>query len=202
MNSSLKTGLKRATAIKAAMLLSVALSYPAFAQSASSADGQKAVGGGALAHIQATVIGIDTAANSVTLRGPRGNAAVVDVDPQVGDVKKLQIGDKVDIAYRNAILLAVDKEKSGGIRERVETTAAIPASDGIVASARRVEVLATVQKIDRKKRLVTLRGPSRTEVLESAPDVSIDRLKVGDTVRAVFVSATAAEVTREGNVVK
>ncbi len=202
MNSSLKTGLKRATAIKAAMLLSVALSYPAFAQSASSADGQKAVGGGALAHIQATVIGIDTAANSVTLRGPRGNAAVVDVDPQVGDVKKLQIGDKVDIAYRNAILLAVDKEKSGGIRERVETTAAIPASDGIVASARRVEVLATVQKIDRKKRLVTLRGPSRTEVLEAAPDVSIDRLKVGDTVRAVFVSATAAEVTREGNVVK
>ena len=202
MNSSLKTGLKRATAIKAAMLLSVALSYPAFAQSASSADGQKAVGGGALAHIQATVIGIDTAANSVTLRGPRGNAAVVDVDPQVGDVKKLQIGDKVDIAYRNAILLAVDKEKSGGIRERVETTAAIPDSDGIVASARRVEVLATVQKIDRKKRLVTLRGPSRTEVLEAAPDVSIDRLKVGDTVRAVFVSATAAEVTREGNVVK
>ena len=195
MNSSLKTGLKRATAIKAAMLLSVALSYPAFAQSASSADGQKAVGGGALAHIQATVIGIDTAANSVTLRGPRGNAAVVDVDPQVGDVKKLQIGDKVDIAYRNAILLAVDKEKSGGIRERVETTAAIPASDGIVASARRVEVLATVQKIDRKKRLVTLRGAYQTQTVEARPDIDLSGVKVGDTVHAVFVSAAAVKGT-------
>lgn len=202
MKSSLKTGPKRTSAIKAAMLLSVALSLPVFAQNASSADGQKAVGAAALVHVRATVIGIDAVTNSVTLRGPRGNAAVVDVDPQVGDVKKLQLGDKVDIAYRNAILLAVDKTKSGGIRERVETRAAIPASDGIVASARRVEVLATVQKIDHKKRLVTLRGPRRTEVLEAAPDVSIDKLKVGDTVHAVFVSATAAEVTREGNVVK
>ncbi|SEA96658.1 hypothetical protein [Paraburkholderia sartisoli] len=202
MKSSLKTGPKRTSAIKAVMLLSVALAWPAFAQNASSADGQKAVGAAALVHVQATVIGIDAVTNSVTLRGPRGNAAVVDVDPQVGDVKKLQLGDKVDIAYRNAILLAVDKEKSGGIRERVETRAAIPASDGIVASARRVEVLATVQKIDHKKRLVTLRGPNRTEVLEAAPDVSIDKLKVGDMVHAVFVSATAAQVTREGNVVK
>ena len=201
MKSPLKTGLKRTTAIKAAMLLSVALSWPAFAQNAST-DGQKAVGAAALVHVQATVIGIDTVTNSVTLRGPRGNSAVVDVDPQVGDVKKLQIGDKVDIAYKNAILLAVDKTKASGIRERVETTAAIPASDGVVASARRVEVLATVQKIDRKKRLVTLRGPNRTQTLDVAPDVSIDKLKVGDTVHAVFVSATAAEVTREGNAVK
>jgi Cu/Ag efflux protein CusF len=202
MKSPLKTGLKRATAIKAAMMLSVALSLPAFVQNASSAETQNAVGGGALVHVQATVIGIDAVTNSVTLRGPRGNAAVVDVDPQVGDVKKLQIGDKVDIAYRNAILLAVDKTKSNGIRERVETNAAIPASGGVVASARRVEVLATVQKVDHKKRLVTLRGPSRTEVLEVAPDVSIDKLKTGDTVRAVFVSAAAAEVTRDGNMVK
>ena len=201
MKSTLKTGLKRTT-IKAAMLLTVALSYPAFAQNASSNDAQKAVGAAALVHVQATVIGIDPVSNSVSLRGPRGNVAVIDVDPQVGDVKKLQIGDKVDIAYRNAILLAVDKTKSNGIRERVETNAALPASDGVVASARRVEVLATVQKIDRKKRLVTLRGPVRTEVLEVGPDVSIDKLKVGDTVHAVFVSAAAAEVMRGGTQVK
>ncbi len=200
--NSLKTGLKRTTAIKAAVLLSVALAYPTFAQEASSPAAQKAIGAAALAHVQASVIGIDAAANSVTLRGPRGNVAVVEVNPEVADVKKLQVGDKVDIAYRNAILLSVDKAASKGIRERIETEAAVPASGGVVASARRVEVLATVQKIDRKKRLVTLRGPNRTEVLEVSPDVPLDKLKVGDTIRAVFVSAAAAAVTRDGNTVK
>lgn len=198
----LKTGLKRTTTIKAALLLSAALASPVFAQNASPDDAQKGVGAAALARVEASVIGIDAASNSVTLRGPRGNVAVVEVNPEIADVKKLQIGDKVDIAYRNAMLLSVDKAKSNGIRERVETDAAVPASDGVVTSARRVEVLATVQKIDRKKRLVTLRGPSRTEVLEVSPEVSIDKLKVGDSVHAVFVSAAAAEVTRAGTTVK
>ncbi len=67
----------------------------------------------------------------------------------------------------------------------------------MTATARSVEILATIQKIDTKKRLITLRGPSRTEVFELSPDVSLDGLKTGDTVRAQFVSATAIQVLRD-----
>ncbi|MFL6641273.1 MAG: hypothetical protein ACJ8HC_22595, partial [Paraburkholderia graminis] len=57
------------------------------------------------------------------------------------------------------------------------------------------EVLATVQKIDRKRRLVTLRGAYQTQTLEAGPQVDLTGVKVGDTIHAVFVSAAAVEVT-------
>ncbi|MGF6602502.1 Cu/Ag efflux protein CusF [Paraburkholderia sp. GAS448] len=192
----------RATATKVALALLVASAYPAMAQDANPEQGQQVIGAAALAHVQARVIGIEPDSNSVTLRGPRGNVAVIEVNPEVADVKKLQIGDVVDIAYKNAILIGVDKVATSGIRERIDTETAMPASGGVVATARRVEVLATVQKIDRKHRQVTLRGPTRTEVLDVAPDVSLDNLKVGDSVRAVFVAAAAAQVSRDGADVK
>jgi Cu/Ag efflux protein CusF len=45
---------------------------------------------------------------------------------------------------------------------------------------------------------VTLRGPTQTQEFDAAPAVSLDGLKVGDTVRAEFVSAVATAVVRVG----
>ncbi|MDE1178999.1 copper-binding protein [Paraburkholderia sp.] len=155
-----------------------------------------------LMHIQAQIVGVDAATNSVTLRGPRGNVAVMEVRPEVADVSKLRVGDTVDIAYQNAILVRAEKIQTSGIRSRVETEVTRPASDGVVTTARKVEVVATVQKIDRKHHKVTLRGPDRTEEFDVVPDVSLDGLKVGDSINAVFLAAAAAAVTRDGVEVK
>ncbi|WP_144142899.1 copper-binding protein [Paraburkholderia sp. BCC1884] len=184
------------------VMLGFAVAVPASAQEASQAQAQQVVGGGVFLHVQAHVIKIDADTNTVTLRGPRGNVAVMEVDPDVADVKKLRVGDTVDIAYKNAILISADKVASKGIRERVETEVTHPASGGVVSTARRVEVIATVQKIDRKHRKVTLRGPSRTETFDVVPDVSLTNLKVGDSVKAVFIAAAAASVLRNGDEVK
>jgi Cu/Ag efflux protein CusF len=183
-------------AVPLALAILLAAAYPAVAQEA--ASGPRAVGAAALLHVQARVVEIDANSNSVTLLGPRGNLAVVDVNPQVADVKKLHVGDTVNIAYQKAVLIGIDKLATSGIRERVDTELAQPASNGVVASARHVEVVATIQKVDRKHRTVTLRGPTRTETLDVAPDISLDGLKVGDSVRAVFVVAAAASVSRGG----
>jgi Cu/Ag efflux protein CusF len=118
------------------------------------------------------------------------------VNPDVADVKKLQVGEILNIAYQKAVLIGVDRLASNGIRQRVDTELAQPASGGVVASARRVEVVATVQGIDRKHRTITLRGPTRTETLDVAPQVALEQIKVGDSVRAVFVTAIAASVAR------
>jgi hypothetical protein len=45
--------------------------------------------------------------------------------------------------------------------------------------------------------VATLRGPKRQQVLRSANGIPLDRLKVGDSVRAEFVSAVAVELVRE-----
>jgi hypothetical protein len=159
--------------------------------------GQKALGEAEVIHAQVHVVAIQPATNSVTLRGPRGNLADVDVNPQLADVRKLRVGDRLNVAYQQALLLQVDKVMTKGVRERIETTAAIPASDGYASSAHRVEIVATVLKIDRKSRMVTLRGAKHRQVVRAADPIPLDELKVGDSVRAEFVSAAAVELVRE-----
>ncbi|RKT22314.1 hypothetical protein B0G69_5769 [Paraburkholderia sp. RAU2J] len=191
-----KSKLGRVKAIPAVLAILLATAYPAMAQEPASVP--QAVGAAALVRVQARVVAIDAESNSVALRGPRGNVEIVDVNPELADVKKLHVGDIIDIAYKKAVLIGVDKVATSGIRQRIDTQLAQPASGGVVTSARRVEVVATVQKIDRKRHSVTLRGPTRTETLDVAPDVSLAGVKVGDSVRAVFVAAVAASVSREG----
>ena len=194
------SALARVKAITIALAVAFAAAGPALAQDnpAASAPEQNAIGAAALLHVQARVVAIDPATNSVTLRGPQGGEETFDVNPQAADVSKLHIGDVVTIAYKKAVLVGVDKLAPNGIRQRIDSEVTQPAANGVVASARRVEVVATVSKIDRKKRTITLRGPSRTETLDVAPDIQLDKLKVGDSVRAVFVSAIAASVSRNG----
>ncbi|EIF29141.1 hypothetical protein BCh11DRAFT_04580 [Burkholderia sp. Ch1-1] len=168
-----------------------------FAQDTDAHAGQQALARAELIHAQVRVVAINTATNSVTLRGPRGNLADVDVNPALADVSRLKIGDKLNVAYQQALLLNIDRLSTKGVRERVETTAAIPASAGYASSAHSVRVIATVLKIDRKSRMVTLRGPKHRQVLRAAKGISLDQLKVGDSVRAEFVSAAAVKLVRE-----
>ncbi|SPB13094.1 hypothetical protein NOV72_00394 [Caballeronia novacaledonica] len=170
------------------------------AQDAASAP--VARGAAAIAQIQARVVGIDPVTNSVSLQGPAGRVVEVAVDPAIGDVKKLQLGDVVNIEYRAAVLVRATKVKSDGIRQRIDTEATIPASGGVMAQARTVEVIGTIERIDTAKRRVTLRGPSRTVTLDVAPDLSLAGLKKGDAVHAQFESATAVQVLRGGQAVK
>lgn len=146
----------------------------------------------------ATVVSIDPATNSVTLRGARRNLVTVSVDPTIGDVSKLKPGDHVNILYKEALLLRAEKVATRGIRSRVDTVATTPASGGMAATAHSVQVVATVEKIDRKSRKVALRGPNRTVVVVAPPDVPLESIKVGDSIRADYVGATAVQVTRAG----
>jgi hypothetical protein len=54
-----------------------------------------------------------------------------------------------------------------------------------------------VLKIDRKSRMVTLRGPKHRQVLRAASGIPLNELRVGDSVRAEFISAAAVELVRE-----
>ncbi|RFU49456.1 hypothetical protein [Paraburkholderia sp. DHOC27] len=147
-------------------------------------------------HITARIVGIDAGARTLILEGTDGNTVDVLVGQQVAGFDKLQVGDRVDVLYKNAMLVKADKvaAASNGIRTRVDTQVYAPASGGF-ESARQIEILATVRKIDRAHRLVTLRGAHQTRTLQVGPDVDLKDVKVGDTVHAVFVSAAAVQIT-------
>ena len=187
----------RAAALAGFLVVALCQSQSSFAQDENVPTGQQALERAEIIHAQVRVVAINTVTNSVTLRGPRGNLADVDVNPALADVSRLKVGDKLNVAYQQALLLNIDKLTTRGVRERIETTAAIPASAGYASSAHSVQVVATVTKIDRKNRMVTLRGPKHQQVLRAAKGISLGQLKVGDSVRAEFISAAAVELVRE-----
>jgi Cu/Ag efflux protein CusF len=186
----------KAATIGAVLVAAFAAAQPACAQDAMASAAEGIVSAVQPVHLKAQIVGIDQGSRTVTLKGADGNVAVVMVSPEVAGFDKLKVGDRVDILYKNALLVKADKVtgKDKGIRERVDTQVYAPASGGY-ESARQIEVLATVLKINHKKRLVTLRGAYQTQTLEVAPDVDLKDVKVGDTVHAVFVSAAAVQVT-------
>src|SRR5215470_2854999 len=152
-------------AMGAAALLAMAyMVQPAYAQDSLASTAEGVIGAVQPVHIQAKIIGIDTASRMVTLQGAEGRTAMILVSDEVPGFDKLKVGDNVDAEYKNALLVTAEKVKGAdkGIRERVDTQVYQPASGGY-QTAKQVEVLATVQKIDRKKRTVTLRGAYQTQ---------------------------------------
>ncbi|SAL64204.1 hypothetical protein [Caballeronia humi] len=180
------------------VLAAMCLTRPVSAQSLTevAAVGPNTAGAATLIQTRATVIGVDAASRTATLRGVGGRIFEVTVSPEVGDISKLKIGDAVEIAYQESLLIHADKVKSNGIRERIDSTEVIPASGGIAAAGHMVQVLATIENVNAKTRLITLRGPLRTVAVKVGPDISLEDLKVGDSIRAEFVTATAVKVTR------
>lgn len=200
----------KATTLAAAVVIGMAFAQAASAQTeqpASAPQQQSALAGAAQSivanaepvHVQAKIVGIDRASRVVTLRGPRGNDVQIALSQQVSNFDQLNVGDTVDVLYKNALLVTAEKVtgKDKGIRKRVDTNVYLPASSGYDA-ARQVEVQATVQHINLKKHEVTLRGAYQTVTLDATPDVDLKKLKVGDTIHAVFVSAYATQVTPVG----
>ena len=188
--------------VRTVIVISALVAAPVMAQTAASSVGPDGVGAAATAETKAQVVGIDTASNSVALQGESGKIVNVAVNPDVADVGKLKLGDTVNIRYENALLVRATKVKSNGIRGRIDETAAVPEANGSTATARRVQVIATVQKVDQKHRTITIRGPYKTDTLHVGPDVSLKDIKTGDSVRAEFVEATAVLVTRDGAPIK
>ena len=146
--------------------------------------------------ITASIEAIDSAARTVTLKGPRGNVVTLAVGPEVKNFDQMKVGDFVVVRYVQALTLEL---KKGGTapRERVEREGGATAQPGerpAAGAARQVTVVADVIKIDQKKQMVTLRGPSRVVDLKVQDPNQLKLVKVGDQVEATFTEAVAISV--------
>jgi Cu/Ag efflux protein CusF len=172
------------------------------AQTEQPASAVDAVGTEEVVNLTAKVVAIHAQSNTVTLKGPKGNTIVVDVDPATADIRKLKAGDEVDIAYRGALLVSADAVAHKGALSRETAEYVSPASNGTVMKARTVQVVATIRKLNVKTREVTLAGPKRTVSMTVSPDVDLGKFKVGDNIAAKYIGAMAVTVKRNGEVLK
>ena len=187
----------------ASLLIATALTLPAaaWAQSASVATvagGAPGVRGAAgEIEVRAKVVEIDATARSATLRGPSGQMVTVAIPAEVKNFDQIRTGDTVLVRYVTAVVARIEPATQSGIRERVESSSAASAPAGAapgVAGQRTVEVLATIQSLDRKARTMTLRGVHRTVKVAVPEGVDMNRVKTGDEVRAIVTEAVVLAV--------
>ncbi len=160
---------------------------------AASAPGKGAIAGKVT--VSATVVAIDAAARTVTLKGAKGNVVDVVVPPEAKNFSEIRVGDLVTVEYVRALTLQL--KPSGGLRSSTTETATAPVPAGAVAggaTAKQVVIMANVTAVNAKENFVTLRGPKGNSVDLSVDPSQLKLVKVGDQVEAVYTEAMAVTV--------
>ena len=154
--------------------------------------------GGTVA-ITAEVVAIDRVDRTVVLLGPRGNIVEVEVGHAARNFDQVELGDRVKVEYYESVALYIGKKGqkpkvAAGMVAARSAKGDKPA--GVVAEV--VDVSATVQAIDKKKRKVTLKRPDG-KLFTTKVDKSLkafDTLKVGDSIHVRITEAIAISVEK------
>ena len=146
-----------------------------------------------------TVTKVDLKARTVTMRGPRGNLATLDVPPEAQNLDRVKPGDRVKVTYAEAAVIAITRggEPTAIVEEQVQLAPKGGTPGGI--KVRTYQISAVVDAIDYKNRYVALRGPGgQTFALPVSADVkNLDQVKAGDTVTIAFAQALAIQMIAE-----
>jgi hypothetical protein len=148
--------------------------------------------------IKATVQSVDKEKREVTLKGEGGNTVTVKVPETARNFDQINPGDTVTAKYTQSIAVAVRKSDEPPSATGRESITRAPL--GQRPSAQRtatMQITATVEKIDRDKRELTLMGPEgNTRTVTVPEDVKkFDELKVGDNVVIRATESVAIDVS-------
>lgn len=102
------------------------------------------------------------------------------------------------------VAAAVISIGAGSAFAQTGAAAVVKSEPGKVSMAEAVRVSATVEAIDKAKRLVTLKGPEgNSVVVQAGPEVrNFDQIKVGDQVVVRYIEALTLELKKGGGAVR
>jgi len=147
----------------------------------------------------ATVTAVDMERHLVTIQGPQGNSAVIQVTDQVKNLPQVKVGDLVDIQYyRSAIaeLVKVDENTTLDTTvSGVKTTRPEGDKPG-GAIGLQVKRRAEVMFVDPIQKFISFLSPDRglrKISLENSPELQhyLKELKKGDIVEVTYTEAMA-----------
>jgi hypothetical protein len=161
-----------------------------------------------------TVEDIEVPERLLTVVGPDGTTIVGIISPDVKDIKKIKLKDKVTIDYSQEIAVALrnpegppaaaqdgmEAEETSGMDMNAPTVAeqdwVESTPSGAESDLTTVEVTDTIAAIDKKMRTVTFAGTGgKTRTIYVPPTVTgFDDLQVGDTVVIEVTRASIAHV--------
>ena len=147
----------------------------------------------------ATVTAVDMENHLVTIQGPEGNSAVIQVTDQVKNLPQVKIGDRVDIQYyRSAIAELVKVDENTSLDTAVSGVKATRPEGDKPGGAIGLQVRrrAEVMFVDPFQKFITFLSPERglrKISLEHSPDLQhyLTELKKGDIVEVTYTEALA-----------
>jgi hypothetical protein len=145
--------------------------------------------------VTATVVALDAATRTATLKGELGKIVDVVVPPEAKNFAQIRIGDLVTVNYKRALTLEL--KGKGSIRSSSVQAASAPAPAGAVAggsASRQVVLLANVDAVNAKENVITLRGPKGNIIDVTVDPSQLKLVKLGDQVEAVYNEAVALTV--------
>lgn len=139
-----------------------------------------------LKQMTATVGDVHQASRTLTLKTNDGRLVPLKVGPEVRNLKQVKAGDKVELDYFEAVEFEVraptDEERQlAGVGVDVAARAAKGDKPGALVAGERVDIL-IIEAIDRKKQLITLKGPQGYVTVKAKYPQNLKVVKVGDTV--------------------
>jgi Cu/Ag efflux protein CusF len=190
--------MKPITRLFAAAALSM-LAAHTFAQDKSKASpAAQGKGVAEIVRVTATVESIDQATRTVTLKDSKGKLFAFVAGDDVRNLAQVSKGDVVTLDYAAALAVRLAKSASK-VRERTVTEGVKRAEAGQMPggmAVREVKVVASVEAIDAKKQMVTLRGPEHTVSMKVQDPAMLQGVKKGDMVEAVYTEAVAIKVEK------
>ncbi len=171
----------------------------AFAQSAAAVvgTGPGVAAGAQTVRVSAEITAIDAVTRVVTLKGPKGQEVDVTAGPEIKNFAQLQVGQKVDVDYIEA--LSLELHKGGGkVVARTEQAGAARAPQGGQPGGmvgHQTTIVADVIETDAKTQTVTLKGPKRTVELKVKDPKQFALIAKGDQVEATYTEAVAIGVS-------
>jgi hypothetical protein len=172
------------------LLLTALLAAPAAAQQLK--DGAVAV---EQTDAVVTVVSVDPKKRTVTIRGPKGNVATLDVPPEAQNLERVKAGDRFRMKIIEAVAVGIRKggEPAQDDKREVKVSPKGGTPGGMVVKTQARSVV--VDAIDYGNRYVAVRGTSgQTLALKVAEGVPLEQLSAGDRITILHTQALAVEL--------
>ena len=154
-----------------------------------------------LLSVTAKVEAVDLEKREITLKGPLGNVETLTVEKTVKRLDEVKPGDEVTAKYYVSVAAELreptQQEKENPIMIVTGAAKAPKSSDPAAAGVRVIQVVATVEGLQRPTRMVTLKGPRGNYLNVRAKDPKrLEKLHLGDTIVVTFTEALAISLEK------
>jgi len=149
------------------------------------------------ARVTASVLAVDRADRSITIKDSEGKIHEIDLTDDVENFDQIDPGDQIELDIYSALFIQIAKPGEE-FEDRAVSQVAVaqPGDKPKLVNVDMVEALAEITAINRDTREITITGPRGNSITLQVPEniEQFDERKVGEKVNARYIEAFAIAI--------